>query len=203
MPEEVTYTEVIAGSSLYRPVGLCELADRYRGGAGLYVVEELTGVREFRPEGEGISAQIYAELTLLDEWIDSPPNQVIVRISGGPTGRFVRGKEVQSSSAISLRVGEIVGVLLDTPNAMNFGFHRIDPIGVFRLNEQQKLVGEQLFSVGISPAELRELLKQVRDRKGSNVCAGLKPPESFRAPEPAREIDIVEQRASLNRAIEE
>jgi hypothetical protein len=119
--------ETVTGGDVYlAPLSLCVLASTHRGGAGTYTVEEIYGV----PNEESSSFPgpwTYIKLLLVSPWVEGAPSAPIVRLKGGP-----RADGTSVASAVDLKLGETVGLVMYEATPENMGFPSLCPLGVFR-----------------------------------------------------------------------
>jgi hypothetical protein len=95
--ETVEYERIVGMEPDAREVGLCELVQSYRGGAGLYTVTRLIGA----------SGYTYVDLDLRVAWSSDTPQSPRLKVVGGPVGELTRLWD------IGLARGDEVGVILE------------------------------------------------------------------------------------------
>jgi hypothetical protein len=114
----------------------------YTAGAGAYRVKAITGYTEELLDLPGkFDGFTYVELELVADWSGSSPPNPVVRITGGP-----KTAAVTRVWLVSLKVGEVVGLLLEGPSAGNRGFMGMHPLTVFRQKPDGGYSNGQLFT---------------------------------------------------------
>jgi hypothetical protein len=137
-----SYTEIRGGGLQSIPMTICHLLKFYAAGAGAYRVKAITGYTEELLDLPGnFDGFTYVELELVADWSGASPVNPVVRITGGPkTAKITQGW------LVSLKVGEVVGVLLEASNARNRGFLGMHPLAVFRQKADGGYSNGQLFT---------------------------------------------------------
>ncbi|HKO93280.1 MAG TPA: hypothetical protein VJU61_19125 [Polyangiaceae bacterium] len=171
----VHYVDVRADAqSLQRPIGLCQLAEYYTAGAGVYRVLQMTGFVEQIPEAPkgSLAGFTYVDLELLEAWTADAPTTPRVRIPGGPSPR--EGEEPQGFT-IDLAIDEPVGLLIEEPSSRNLDQLGLHELTVFHADEAGRFSNGQLT---FDAAELGKNVRAIFDDPASVDCKSLVPPES-------------------------
>jgi hypothetical protein len=177
-PEQagVHYPSVHATSqSSQRPVGLCELAQYYAAGAGVYRVVQMTGLVEQDPEAPkgSLAGFTYVDLELLEAWTTDAPKTPRVRITGGPLPKGIEGDP--GGFTIDLTVDEPVGLLIEEASSRNLNQLGLHELTVFHADEAGRFSNGQLtFDAG----ELGKNVRAIFEDPASVDCQSLLPPES-------------------------
>lgn len=138
-----SYQEIRGGAVVdSRPVSLCELLKTSPAGAGAYRVKSITGYTEELLELPGnFDGFTYVELELVADWSGASPANPLMRITGGP-----KAADITRLWTIQLKVGEIVGLLVEASRAENRGFPGIHPLSLFRQKPDGGYSNGQLFT---------------------------------------------------------
>jgi hypothetical protein len=164
----VRYDSISEGASLLRrPVGLCDLAKKNQGGAGLYRVDQMTGYLEPSPVDGRPKGFTYLQLTLVESWSRNAPTAPLVRIAGGPSTRA----GVTQDWKLSAKVGEHLAIMLREPSAGNRGFYGLADNAVFRMDASGGYTNGQLFrDRPASAGDLKKALGQATDAFRGNAA---------------------------------
>src|SRR5262245_12417937 len=163
------FKETKALSMSQKPITLCQVARMLSGPGGVYRIDQLIGVTENglgEHSGE-VGGVTYVSMTLLEDWGQGAPTNPTARINGGP----VDDKGTVQAWFVSLRQGDVVGLLLGPPTAANKGFYSIHNLGVFAQSSSGGVSNGQLFTR--SRRALSEVGAYVRRIRagGPDACA--------------------------------
>jgi hypothetical protein len=169
--DRLHYHKTSGLTPLQRPVSLCEIAQRFRGPAGVYRVENLIGVTEPVPAAPHLKdGYTYVELARVEPWGADAPAKVTVRMSGGPT----ETAGVTKTWQVAFELGEEVGLVLLPPSPENRNYYGVHNLGVFRKNSARRdadATNGQLFRK--SKLNLTAIGKLVSAMRVASSCAPL------------------------------
>lgn len=161
----VFYDKIEGFGASYKPIGFCDLVNRFEGSKGLFRVVELKGATEESMATAGsIEGFTYVTLETLAVWDGNIPDTVVARIEGGPVG----GGSTMNWF-VSLDKDEEVGIFFVEPTEENLGYPNLDGLGVFRESSTGYSNGQLFVDEDVGAAELGKMVTAIVQADGECV----------------------------------